>query len=158
MRTNFLALYYTAVRMDKEQKVLLAWSLAWEGTITIVRQSEKKTSRGFCLRPRLHISNADKSLLEKFQSYIGCGSVTSEQTRYPHQGKWKTLYCWTVGDREKGMNLLREILPFLPAKKRQAELLLEFFELRDHREHEPYPERVLEIHKEMAQLNRRGAH
>lgn len=58
----------------------------------------------------------------------------------------------------KAYPLLKEILPFLRLKKRQAELLIEWLESRYSRKEFriPYTQREREIYKEIKLLNKRG--
>jgi hypothetical protein len=54
------------------------------------------------------------------------------------------------------LSVLKRVYPFLHLKKRQAELMIEFCELRLSRGKAKYSERELEIQRELHVSNRRG--
>jgi len=143
------------MKLSKKQALVLAWSLAWEGSIGVRRQKDPTAKLGWFLRPRFDIYNTDRELLEKFREFIGgYGRIFIQ--RYNDKPLWKPCYRWTIQRQDECLELLKEIIDLLPSKRRQAELLLEFLELRKAKK--PYSDREIQIAEELHKLNKRGLH
>jgi len=112
-------------RWSDEIKKVIAWSLCWEGTITL-------TFRKGHIKPRISISNTDRSLLLEFQKLLDLGYVTvHHKTR--RGVAWRTLWHWRVETWFEVLFLLSEIIDFLPAKKEQAQIVIDFINHRIER-------------------------
>ena len=112
----------------KAELAYLAGILDGEGTITISRQPRMKQLRPyFC--PRVTIVNTWEPLLSWILNRFPVGH--SGIKRYaPSTGGTKTVYLWSVENRAM-RPLLRELLPYLIVKRRQAELVLQWTQPSD---------------------------
>ena len=97
-----------------------------EGTITLQIQKKKaKHGISITINPAIHISNTCKGLLEEANKVL-------KSPIYPLQRKenQKPAYRLQVWSIEKVKSLLEEFLPRLICKRRQAELVIEFCNIR----------------------------
>lgn len=102
--------------MLETEKAYIAGLIDGEGHIGIYRES-----RG-CLRPQVRIEMQDKELVEWLHSITGAGGTTRTITRNGY--KYHTYAIkWSA---RKAAALLVEVLPYLRAKRKQAEIFLEF--------------------------------
>jgi hypothetical protein len=105
----------------------------------------------------LQVANTNRGILEQLAENFG-GSISTATQSLPNA---KPCYTWYIAS-QKAMRVVRTILPHLKIKTRQAELLLEAGEIVSRRRQDgahhwtPYPHRVLEIKRELTQLNKRG--
>ena len=118
--------------MITEQAAWLAGFIDGEGTIGLQRRKVKlKSGRHvFQFLPKMSVANTDLATI-KFIAKITNGSRSSwpkqRKTNSIVQGKsvigYKQCYCvqWAA---ERARILLRELLPFLRTKKKQAQLVL----------------------------------
>jgi len=129
----------------------LAWAIATEGGFSL-----GKTKKGFV--PCVYFVNTDITLFGELLDKVKIGRVSSERG----DKKWKRKFKWYVSNVEEVNNICEQILPYLPSKNRQAEILLEYCRIRlskntkggVHKQtHEP---REFELHKEIKKLNERG--
>lgn len=132
---------------------LIAWSMAWEGSIGI---SRGKNKYGVYYRPMLQLSNSNKELLEEFHrlsdmGYINIGSKKND--------RHKTMWQWHISNQSDSVYFINAILPFLPSKVEQAELLRDFCLSRMNRptHKSPYTEEELSIIEKIHELNRKGS-
>ena len=111
--------------------------------------------------PYIAFSNNDKGLIDKFASLAQCGSIYYRQ----REGNCKPSYVWALFRLGEVKKFLEEIIPSLPSKTRQAELLLEFCILRESFSrkgiamklgHNSRTPREHEIFGELRKLNRKG--
>jgi hypothetical protein len=149
---------YGAVPQRQLSDVERAWLAAMldaEGTIGIYRHKIAKTRSGFKYIPTVSMSNTHQGLVEHFLSITDCWSTfrAASVRNEHHKPQWK------VEIKHRNLReFLPQILPYLIAKRRQAELLLEF--LRDV---EAAPMRTSSTHEkfekywtETLALNKRG--
>jgi hypothetical protein len=110
--------------------------------------------KGSSYRPEIVIVNTNKEVLKWIKNKIG-GRLDSEK-RY--NNKWKALHRLVVGSIKNVYFLLKKLEPHLKVKRKQANLMLKFCELRlNCNSHgEPYTERELQIINEMKALNKKG--
>lgn len=110
------------IQMTTQSRIAVAWAIAGEGTIG-VRLSGPKTRR--CFVPVVSCCNSSKAFIDRFCEAAGCGRVYFvDEKRYGHPGR-KDIYLWTLSRTIEVKSFLEQILPFLPIKQRQAELVIE---------------------------------
>ena len=80
--------------------------------------------RPYSFKSELEITNTHKPTLEWIQARFG-GSLKPRAQRNNH---WKPYYRWRVVSNPMLAPLLRNVLPFLVTKRRQAEIMLELIE------------------------------
>ncbi len=105
----------------------LAGIIDGEGTISIHRNAARKKGRVYVsCQPQLTISNTDLPMLESLQVRVG-GHIV--KVRAPAKKHWKQGYllCFRRGEI---VVLLPRVIPYLIAKRRKAELLLEYMKTR----------------------------
>jgi hypothetical protein len=92
-----------------------------EGSFNISPGGGKRLNVG------LTVGNTYKPMVDKLLEDTNVGTV------YPHQyreGQNNTLWIWAVNSRVHLVVLLPKLIPYLIAKKRQAELVLKFCQRR----------------------------
>jgi hypothetical protein len=110
------------ITVVKEKKIdyrLIAWSLEWEGNISVNRNNLKSNICSYKLD--VCIGNTDKELLEEFKSLINIGYI--DNGCLPKEN-WSKIYKWYMSREEISIHLPL-ILPYLISKWRQAELVIE---------------------------------
>jgi len=142
---------------------LIAWSIEWEGCISL---SKAKRSRGHAFQyvPVIMLCNTRKKLVDAFQQLVGYGKVYNHRM-YVGSNR-KDLFKWQIVNLAQTKQLCEEILPHLITKKRNAELLLEFCNIRmnpDIRKgvvmskgQNTWSVRIDKIYQELRILNKRG--
>lgn len=146
--------------LNREQKQILAWSIAWEGTISLIKNRCVKAQHGFYIRTRMDVFNTNKKLLEIFKKFIGGYGYISLQ-RNAQKENWAKCHRWRTHGQKETYDLLKQIIDFLPTKKEQAKLLLEYIEIREQKNRlgnklRSYSDREFEIYEEIHKLNQRG--
>ena len=96
-----------------------------EGTIGVWAQKRKRRPRAVYFRIGMTAGNTNLALLESIRDDVGCGTINKEKQNNPNG---KTFWRLTVSQRE-AQPILERILPYLRAKRRQAEIALEFLGL-----------------------------
>jgi len=93
-----------------------------EGCITICRRKIKRLKTGnWYYEPQVIISNTYRGLLDFCVEYYGGWIATLRKCKREHT----TAYQWkTTGDEMR--SLLKDVLPYLIVKKRQARVVLSF--------------------------------
>ena len=97
---------------------VMAWTMAWEGCFSIHKIS---TRPGFVMA--VSVDNTDKDLIDNFYKLVGYGKIYVHRK---YHGVWKDLWKWQLTDYSSIKKFCEEILPFLPAKKEQAQLIIGF--------------------------------
>ena len=87
----------------------------------------------------------------EIKEWFGIGKI---YTSKPKNKKHKTRFDWTIRSNEIKM-LLPQLIPFLRIKKKQAELLMEYYSVPRTKD-ENYRSKVKEIYKQIKALNTRG--
>jgi len=136
---------------------LVAWCLALEGSIGMYMQSSRND-----FAPVLKLYNTDRNVVMSFMEMVDCGCVYLNKNNGGKRSN-KPLYFWRLQSFSDVKVFLNNIIEYLPSKKRQAELLLEFVDIRLSNNHKwrklresSYSTREMEIYNEMKKLNRRG--
>lgn len=95
--------------------------------------------------------------METFKNIVRLGEITEKTFKQ----KRKPLGQWQLASLMGVQHVLTEILDYLPAKRKQAELVLEFIASRIERGvqdgHVPLSEREKEIREEVRKLNMEGS-
>lgn len=113
--------------MKPTEKAYIAGLIDGEGCITITRRKKRKNPKFSYYQPLLNISNTDKRIIDYAQNLIH-GMIIKRIPGKPgdrRRKKWKLVYHLILTG-EKLKQTLKEILPYLRAKRKQAEIALEF--------------------------------
>lgn len=117
------------------QEIELAyWAgfLDGDGSIGIKRVTDKMckrshSRRGYRIYPCLQISQVNRAILEEFKAAFGAGYIGSMgKTR---KSTWRKCYKYGVSSTGS-VKILKQLLPYLRLKKRQAEILIRIQELK----------------------------
>ena len=122
------------LNLSETEKAYIAGLIDGEGTVGVHK------GKGICLAPRVQISNTQIPLLTWLLEKIGTG--------YVHRTEYETTF-YDVKP------LLKAALPYLRIKKRQAELVIEFVDLRLSRTKwfDQFTQREIDIREELRKLN-----
>lgn len=115
--------------LSETDKAWMAGFVDGEGCITISKQVRKNRPTP-AYRVFITISNTDYAVLEFFKLHYG-GSIYNvhERRKDKRNIKWSDTYDWYC-PISSSKRFLRDILPYLRLKRKQAELCLEFLETR----------------------------
>lgn len=131
---------------------IVAWSIEWEGTITLADMNFHNT-----ISPRVSIENTDKELLDAFMEIVKIGTIRLCKRKRDTVGNNRCHYIWQVSNFSDVKSLLEEILPYLISKKQQAELVLNLCTSRTSKDrNSPYTEEDWEYCDLIHRLNKRG--
>jgi len=131
-----------------------------EGSVYLVaRKAQGRRSHHF--NPEMTLGNTDPELLESLVETTGNGAIYLDRPGGPNH---KPMYRWLLQPRQI-RHVLWQMLPYLRAKKRRAELMFEFFDLQRQADYGPVAwenvprhliERIIAVHDELKRLNHRG--
>jgi len=145
--------------MGNNEVVDLAWLggfIDGEGYLGITKSIKRDRKKlRFALSPTIAIYNTKREIMTWISETYGFRIKVYSRDRRP---QYRDEYHCRISGLENQFKFLRSILPYLKLKRKQAELLIEFIELRlsvDYR-HTPYQERCFEIYEELKKLNRKG--
>lgn len=111
------------------RETVMAWTIAWEGCLGLYK-ARRSEGHSFQIIPVVDVSNTNRELLEAFAKLVGYGKVY-HQSNHHHDGtNWKDMHKWQLTSLETVKRFCEEILPYLPAKKEQAEILIRFAKRR----------------------------
>ena len=113
---------YGIPQWSEAEKAWLAMAIDGEGSVSFIR-TQKRNRTGYYYHPTVTFNNTDLRLIERFE-YLA--QVTTRQ-RIESRGNFKARYTVKV-ERVAMVALLQAILPYLIAKKRQAEIVIAFCE------------------------------
>jgi hypothetical protein len=130
-------------KLSETEVVYVAGLIDGEGTITV----RCRTKGQYC-QPQVMVCNTSLSLAEWLEDR---GFHISWASNNKGRLYWRvSITGWTIIDP------LRRLLPYLVVKKRQAQLVIEFIELRLSQPHHAKPsERMLSIVAELRELHSR---
>jgi hypothetical protein len=104
----------------------LAGLVDGEGTISVWRHRAPRNSSGYTYVPIFTIAQANQPFLEEIRDIVGNGSVRRANRASLQNPKHKD--CYTLSFRAHQTRwVLPQILPYLRIKRRQADLLLEYY-------------------------------
>ncbi len=143
---------------ENEELALTAGLLIGEGCISMSKIKRDSLTNGFQLQPRVFICNTDRKLIDFCQRVIGGRLQTP--TRKENN---KQLYKLCIQNFKRIITALEKVRPYMIAKEKQADLLIEFcrsrlktLARRKGRAPAPYSEREIEICRELQLLNKKG--
>lgn len=142
--------------LQHDDKVYVAATIDGEGTITVsVKKNNADPERGGApLTPLIGISNTKKELIDWLHSIL-FGSTMRTSKKDVKRNR-KAVWAVQVARLLDVKALLEQVLPYLKVKRRQAELVLQFCNLRLKDTWATYNPRLFEIAKEVRKLNRKG--
>ncbi len=127
------------IRFETEEAkwAWLAGIVDGEGTFTV-------NSRNGNAVIQMRVSNKSEELLRFITYKFGGGYHRTEYKNGPHKGR--TIFCYQISGR-KLLPIIRKIRPYLIAKAKEADLVLEAFRNWYN------PQRLKEIHDELRKLH-----
>jgi len=133
--------------MSKETD--LAWVAGFidgEACITI-RKYKGQKAVNFTHQLDIHLSNTSREALEKVQSVLGVGVIHS----IPQRAKLGFKETWQfVIVANQAEAALRQVLPYLIAKRREADIALEFAKLpRESYGRDGVPEHIMQMREDL---------
>ena len=153
------SLQYCKVRkLSEEDKCYLAGFLDGEGTFSIYRIKNRRTPT---LRPHICVANTNEEIIDWVKKTIGAGCLSKGRAK--KKKNWKPYLTLDIYRFADIAGLIKQLLPFLKVKRKQAELLLEFCESRlrslcgVRHNQAPYAKREYKIVDEVQQLNKKGS-
>lgn len=144
----------TFPRMSEEIAKVAAWAIALEGTITLHRQTHHTRGRTVCLYPMISMGNTDFEMLRQFRELTKYGRISEKAWRSNEKCKFERK--WEIRSIYEMHSFLEQILPYLPSKRKQGDLLLRFLESRISRWKLPYIEEEFKIQERIKELNKKG--
>jgi hypothetical protein len=133
--------------LTEGEKGYIAGIIDGEGSLGIAKHSTRLT-------PYLEICNTKADFISWLRDKMGLGYITQY---IPKKASYNNSYLFSLIRAEEIIQVLDAVEPYLVIKKKHAELLKEFCQLRTHRKKtEPYTEREHQIYVELKNLNRRG--
>ncbi len=140
--------------LTETQKQIIAWSIAWEGTISLFYQKYKKDNELIgCYYPIISIGNTNLELLKRFHDLTGYGRIGGG---FKRGGNCKPINQWRIKSIYECKALLEQIISYLPSKREQGEILLKFLARRIEIWGLPYDSEDAELVKKIRILNKRG--
>jgi len=148
------------------EKEIIAYSIAWEGSIQLEKEEDKGYMANFRYKPRISLLNTEYDLLENFYKIVKLGKIGKEKP--PTSERSKPSKTWQINTMQECLFLSNEIHRFIPSKrkKRIAELLIKFLverigQVREAIEQksrtvEPYTQNAHDIYELIKKLNRKG--
>jgi hypothetical protein len=133
----------------------LAGFVDGEGSIGIHKSYHGR--KWVCLTPCFQVSNTNREILEALKEKVGFGTITQDK----RTGKnWRPTYNYCVQGFKVKL-ILQQLLPYLQLKKKQAELVIRFIEIREQQLKgkpfsTPYAPELFAIHEAVAKLNQKG--
>ena len=144
---NQITLGYLAGLVDGEGSVLFSCGKS------IRRGAQGRELRVIQYQPRLQISNCNEELLLLVRAFVGAGRVHPNPRRNVSH---KIGYQYHLSGTELGP-LLKQLVPRLILKERQARLVLVWIEDRRRAGSRPYSDADLDIIEMVKALNAKGS-
>jgi hypothetical protein len=143
------------LKLRNVDKVWLAAAIDFEGSIGFHHNSQRNQ-----YLPEVAVWNTNEELIAHVKELIEEAKIYKRRRKENHSAEIHIA----IRQMHVIFALLKEVVPFLIAKKKQAELMLEFIKLRDKRYREipnptrklGYTKREIEIIEEMRRLNTKG--
>lgn len=119
----------TILPLTDTEGAYIAGIIDGEGNIALSKKSNGVgNKRGVAFRPYVNVANTNLELIEWLSKTTGLGStVVIKRT---HENR-KTAYRWCLWSQQ-ARQVIMAVFPYLIVKRRQAKLLLEFFEIDKH--------------------------
>jgi len=144
-------------KMDPSEAGYLAGAIDCDGWIGITLEKYHSKQRVFPT-PYIGVANTSLSILEKCKQITGIGHIRIKRDN-KKSPKWRTSYYWGVESYSGIEGILKQILPYLERKWKQAILLLEYIQIWKQnilKGRYQITDRQREICKEIRELNKRG--
>ena len=143
--------------LNEWQKGYIAGIIDGEGCIT----AYKYRSRGReYIKGTIVVTNSNHIIPKTLMEWIGVGTLVEHSKKRHQKLGWKLQLAWKVDSTKNSAKILKELLPYLRAKRRQAELIIELAEIQSRsnpRINGRYNlKRQEEIVREIRELNKRG--
>ncbi len=145
-----------------ERNKIIAWVIACEGSVSL-HKVDRNRCGNWQYQPTISVDNTSKVLLNKWKKIVG--KIGGFYTHRKYHNTWKDCHHWKLSKLADLKVLLKEIIPYLPIKRKQAKLLLEFVcdRLKGRQLttnfngiKTAWKPRYEEIYQEMIRLNSRG--
>lgn len=141
--------------LTEVERAYIAGLIEGDGSISITRgRSCRKLACGqTSCTPKISIGNTNKELLAHVKTLLqGSCSITNKKPK----ARRKQLSILEIGRLLDIKSLLQQLIPFLVGRKKQAELVLEFCNLRLNDKWGEYNPRLFGITEEVQMLNKKG--
>ena len=138
---------------DEKDKVWLACFIDSEGSIFLSRRFSKKTGN-VEYQAFSTIYNNHKSMIDRAAYLMNTSNVREKKRSIIDRVKRKQTYYTWVSKRDHLLLILEEILPYLMAKKKQAQIMIDW--LKSRKIKRKYDEEDNMIFMKLANLNRKG--
>jgi len=139
------------MNLTKEDLKYIACAIDTEGSLSFGKGKKKDTRLGFHFGLHIDIVNTNKEWLEYLQSLLlreGCKLEVKDRGL-----GWREIYSMYIPSticRE----LLPKVLPFLIIKRRQAEIMIEYWKIRQERGRKSmYGKEEMKLYEEIKSLN-----
>lgn len=136
--------------LSDAEAAYIAGFIDGEGTISLNRLFKKHPHPTFY--PLVRIDNVNKEVLTWINERIGGRLHHIIEKRINHQNKWRLDTARTLEITE----LLKQLIPFLKVKRKHAEVLFEFCELRLNTAYRNRTSTEFESFEKLREFNRRG--
>jgi hypothetical protein len=137
-----------AVNMSENERGYLAGAVDCDGFISMQGKRKRQNFQVW-----VGVANTDYNLVKKCLEITKIGRIHKATKHHP----WKPAYFWSVYTFTGSYSVLKQIEPYLVRKKKQAQLALEFLELRKtmirRNSRLIVTKDVLEIYEEMRKMN-----
>jgi len=128
-------------KLSETEKAYIAGLIDGEGSILVTKR----------IRPAITVTNTNKDIIFWLGEKLGGDEHISSRSK---GRKRKTVWRWGTTKILHIKDILENILPYLRIKKRHAELLLQFCNLKINGE--PDNEKFLIIFEKLKKLNQKG--
>ena len=136
-----------------EERAYLAGLLDGEGSITVsLRRRGTKSNIMPSMSPLIIFTNSNSDLVKYVHSLIAGSTIKTVKATSIRRTVW-SIQVARLNDIE---SLLGQLFQYLIAKKRQAQLILEYCKVRKQDTLLSYNDRLFEIAKEVRALNKKG--
>ena len=139
--------------MDRTELAYLAGLVDGEGYVSVTKETRKSSRMGYYHHPVVSVGNTNPILCLAFLSFGG--HINFQEL----SGNRKDRYMWSIQTVRTAEPFLLAIRPYLRAKRKQADLVLEFCIGKEPRQWSVSPtemDRREMIYQKLRVLNRRG--
>lgn len=144
-------------KSNKEDCKTIAWSLDFEGTLSIIKSKHKNQTQGFHLNPVISLYNTDYNLIKGFKNLVNCGTIFKRERR---NIKHSNSYVWRITTFSQIISLVDNIIQYSPTDKfkRKCEIIKEYCISRKEKGNirKSYSQNEINLQKEIKILNEKG--
>ena len=149
------AKYVVKRTLNVAEAAYLAGLIDGEGTISLWKVNAPKNARGFTHHVTFTIAQSNEPYLDEIRNMIGNGTVKLKNPGGDRGKNSKPCFGLRFNAYQTRW-ILPQILPYLRLKRRQAEIVLEYFRSLHVGGRRGPSEAHLELMEECQRLNRRG--